>query len=272
MAIADIMKYLRQTPGNTNPAMVKQMINAEMNGTLQAAKDYTDSKLGSSVITKLHFNGNLTEDSVTVQLYDNTYIKISEIPTSLNNLSVKSLKIGGQGDMEDMPTEALQVKIIPNQGANILLNEIALIIIINTDVDTLESLNGVWFLLLEEGPEDQPFLLEIEAELESIKKIDSKYISLPFPQIILSDIIAEDSNSIPIEDIKKFESAIETNLPCLITFQLYDESTDFKTGLFSLDIRPGTERRVYRLTEGKWEYRFERDAKNSWVCNIISLA
>lgn len=271
MSVNEIVKYVRQTPGNTNPSVVASMVNAEADNTLKAAKDYTDSKLGSSVITKLHFNGNLTEDSVTVQLYDNTYIKISETPASLNNLSVKSLKIGSQGDMEDVPTEALQVKIMPNQGANILLNEIALIIIINTDVEPLESLNGVWFLLWEEGPEERPFLLEIEAELESIKKIDSKYIPLPFPQIILSDIIAEDSNSIPIEDIKEFESAIETNLPCLITFQLYDESTEFKTGLFSLDIKPGTERRVYRLTEGKWEYRFERDAKNSWVCNIISL-
>jgi hypothetical protein len=29
MSISDVMKYVRETPGNTNPAVIKSMVEAE---------------------------------------------------------------------------------------------------------------------------------------------------------------------------------------------------------------------------------------------------
>ena len=44
MSVQDIVKYVRQTPGNTNPSVIAAMVNAEMNSTLEEAKKYTDSQ------------------------------------------------------------------------------------------------------------------------------------------------------------------------------------------------------------------------------------
>lgn len=44
MSLNDITRYVRQTPGNTNPSVIASMVNAEMNSTLEEAKKYTDSQ------------------------------------------------------------------------------------------------------------------------------------------------------------------------------------------------------------------------------------
>lgn len=49
MSISNIVDYINKTPGNTNPSVVKSMVEGEMNSTLKEANAYTDSqRLGYS--------------------------------------------------------------------------------------------------------------------------------------------------------------------------------------------------------------------------------
>lgn len=60
MSVEEIVKYVRQTPGNTNPSVVSSMVNAEMNSTLEEAKKYTDSKQLARTEKKVYtFDGNV---------------------------------------------------------------------------------------------------------------------------------------------------------------------------------------------------------------------
>ena len=42
MSISDITNYVRNTPSNTNPSVIRSMVVGEMNETLKDSKEYTD--------------------------------------------------------------------------------------------------------------------------------------------------------------------------------------------------------------------------------------
>ena len=70
MSISDVMKYVRETPGNTNPAVIKSMVEAEqrdfqipaLQKILEEAKAYSDLK-GGYTKTEMQtiFSGELQE-------------------------------------------------------------------------------------------------------------------------------------------------------------------------------------------------------------------
>ena len=76
MSVKEIVEYVRQTPGNTNPSVIASMVNAEMNSTLEEAKKYTDSKGGYTIPGKvLTYDGNKAGKPVV-----ESYVKISDSP------------------------------------------------------------------------------------------------------------------------------------------------------------------------------------------------
>lgn len=79
MSISNIVDYINKTPGNTNPSVVKSMVEGEMNSTLEQAKAYTDSqRLGYTEPGKVYtFDGDTT-GKVTFVSNGIQYVRIAQ--------------------------------------------------------------------------------------------------------------------------------------------------------------------------------------------------
>ena len=182
MSINDIIRYVRETPGNTNPAVVGSMVNAEMNSTLKAAKEYTDSqRLGYTETVKktITWDGN-TEGKLAIPAGNMTAYKVSDTPIKITQENIKriqfandSVKIDGyevqSQTAENGATMSVVIGIIgmaAGQLAAVAYDDIYV------DGDLIIE-KGVYFCMGYDG-KDYISLLEIEEEV--IHKVDPKYL------------------------------------------------------------------------------------------------
>ena len=78
MSVSDVMKYVRETPGNTNPAVIKSMVEAEqrefqipaLERVLSEAKAYSDSKGGYTEPGRTLWQGKLADIGATTESSD----------------------------------------------------------------------------------------------------------------------------------------------------------------------------------------------------------
>lgn len=88
MSLNKFIEYIKKTPANTNPAVVNSMLEGEMNSTLAAAKQYSDSK-GGYVIPGQYIKVQVDKTKI-ITLGDLPVIKISDQALTLHdNIDVK---------------------------------------------------------------------------------------------------------------------------------------------------------------------------------------
>lgn len=110
MSVNEIVKYVRQTPGNTNPSVVASMVNAEADNTLKAAKEYTDSqRLGYVEHKVLKFGGTL-EDMTLISENDGMYVvKVSEEIIDLKEVKLVGAKFPWGSGFEEIREDNSQI-------------------------------------------------------------------------------------------------------------------------------------------------------------------
>lgn len=120
MSVEEIVRYVRQTPGNTNPSVVGSMVNAEMNSTLKTAKEYTDSqRLGYEEKTVITWDGDIT--GKTLFPGEIGYAcKISDTPIDYSSTMLKRIEltmvINDNKFSSDINFEKLQIYDLPEIG------------------------------------------------------------------------------------------------------------------------------------------------------------
>lgn len=122
MSVQDIVKYVRQTPGNTNPSVIASMVNAEMNSTLEEAKRYTDSQRLAHTETKVITWDGVIGDKLKVYLdgMNADFVKISDVPIDLEKETpIKVTFTGVDGNTtRTLMRDSLQVE--PDKSMGIL--------------------------------------------------------------------------------------------------------------------------------------------------------
>lgn len=82
MSVNDIMKYVSQTPGNTNPSVIKSMVEAEVENGQKDVVKYTPQSLTDEQKTQARENigaaCGLREITLTTPLSANEYIPLSD--------------------------------------------------------------------------------------------------------------------------------------------------------------------------------------------------
>lgn len=191
MSVEEIMRYVRQTPGNTNPSVVGSMVNAEMNSTLKAAKEYTDSqRLGYTETKTITWDGN-TEGKHTVTVDGLNFFKMSDEPFIKDKCVAKRAMLTTADGSMAIESETFEFENLTADYGTITLiymvydgnSEYCALTVPKTivDGDGHEWQKGTYFLHNEDS---YAKLLE----LETVHQIDQKFI----PGVTLPVINYED--------------------------------------------------------------------------------
>lgn len=190
MSLNDITRYVRQTPGNTNPSVIASMVNAEMNSTLEEAKKYTDSqRLGYTEPNVLTFDGN--PDNIV-----NEYmVKISDNVYDLNSIVSITFQMGDKTNKFDKSV------IIHNDELSVGTEEYPAMVASFGDVvaNILGIEPGTYFFYSVDPESNEKYYVSRVEFAETVHQIDPKFI----PGVTLSEVT--------ITEIQEFNS--EENYP-----------------------------------------------------------
>ena len=219
MSVQDIMKYVRQTPGNTNPSVIASMVNAEMNSTLEEAKKYTDSqRIAYTIETpcKVSWFGDTTGLAVLPgEMLDigwDFYQVSKEIVVSYDNVSMYY-------NISDKLYFAHGTYVVEEPGVILLYcssplgNDALHAIVLSEDISE-EITAGVYFAKKEATYLSSIFGLYIE----TVHQIDPKFIPSPFPTITLSTVLYDETdNELTPQENALLDEAFAQKCPVIIT-------------------------------------------------------
>ena len=219
MSVQDIVKYVRQTPGNTNPSVIASMVNAEMNSILEEAKKYTDSQRLVHIETERYTmlpRQTITcvqEGSVGLSVYQGPYdLNLWDMFVWLNtrpNYTV-SVELDGRKYNTNFHPEI-------EDGAIVLGN----VGILDLGTDTGEPFviafgeNNFTFVL-HDSSESVTVEVSITLENEIIHPIDPKYLpGVCLPVVELSTTFTHGGDLTGEED-ELLKAAYEGDIPIVI--------------------------------------------------------
>lgn len=203
MSIQDITNYVRQTPGNTNPSVIKSMVKSEIGEYVEEASNEALRKLGVDEKTPvLTYDGN-TEGKKTIDLNDGKGVRVGDV------IDVNSIQtiVGILGGEKTTITRAnFSVYNAGNGQSAAVWNDLPMVIVMQgrgTDTDGTYVIHA----------DDQNYVQRVELTTE-ITPISDKYLpegfgggGLPFvkletiPLLDEGDIALSESDAATIEDI-----------------------------------------------------------------------
>lgn len=200
MSVQDIVKYVRQTPGNTNPSVIASMVNAEVSSTLEEAKKYTDSqRLAYESIEMLVNDGSIPGQDLFGEGI--LFAKISDTPIDAGTITaIRAIALDGSANTT-FPIASLFVRKTPELTVVSLTpaesddhkTEHILVIILNNAADGFTP--GVYVHTGGAGGR------VAEVKYKAVKQIDPKFIPDPFPKIRLTNTVSIPDEQNPAPDI-----------------------------------------------------------------------
>ena len=173
MSVEEIVRYVRQTPGNTNPSVVGSMVNAEMNSTLKAAKEYTDSQRMGYESIEILVND---ESNPAVDIFGEgiLYTKISDVLINVADITeIRAVAADGSVDITFSTKNLLVVKEVEGFG-EIYISKIATdhLLLFVLEVTENDLTPGVYVL----SDRSNSGAIVTEVKYKKVHQIDQKFI------------------------------------------------------------------------------------------------
>lgn len=191
MSVQDIVKYVKESPINTNPAVIKSMVEEEIrnNGrtsSVQADWEQMDSNSADYVKNRTHY-GNRTvlefdgilEGKETIPMGDGiTLVRASNKFLSVNDLIGAECIVNTAGSIMEIIINEDMLEVIEDergmiQIAVIFNNKIPLIMTTNMDFEGFSP--GAAFVYFDMG--NDLIIYPESLAFGEIKKLDAKYIT-----------------------------------------------------------------------------------------------
>ena len=274
-----IVEYVMNTPGNTNRAILSQMVDLETEGALEIAKQmdaetlamakaYSDKKGGYTEPGKvLTYDGNKEGKEVFVD----QFVKVSGIAENAN--AVVHISVLNHGEVEELEKGALSViaqsdtvKMICKAGED---NPLLVLVSAETNLGEMDGVTLVLPIGTYIVDYGDTYVTRIEFA-ETIVPINPEHLpGVCLPVVELSTVVGADTVALNETDSSALESAIKTKLPIVMVLHENIEGAEALWSVHAVYADFGG-MGCYIASAATTLYQFVNEG-NGWMCYKQSM-